>query len=38
MSIEIIKERGEKEEIPLAGVGREGEIILPHSDPNRHYI
>ncbi len=38
MSIEIIKERGKKEEIPLAGIGREGEIILPHSDPNRHYI
>ncbi len=38
MSIEIIKERGKKEEIPLAGIGREGEIILPHSDPNRHYV
>ena len=38
MSIEIIKERGKKEEIPLVGIGREGEIILSHTDPNRHYI
>ena len=38
MSIEIIKERGKKEEIPLVGIGREGEIILPHTDPNRHYV
>ncbi len=38
MSIEIIKERSDKIEQPLAGIGSDGEIILPHTDPNRCYI
>lgn len=40
MSIKIIQERGkEKEEIVCAvGVGSNlGWIIIPHTDPNRHY-
>ncbi len=38
MSIEIIKERGSEEEEPLAAIGRDGEITLPHTDPGRHYV
>ena len=39
MSIEITKESSREEEKPLAAVTDNGKVLLlPHTDPKRHYV